>query len=363
MSENTARRKFLGEYADGQSTANTGQSLLEHDGDELIIRSLETNEERQRWQFQEVEIEVGPGISVLRHKVLTGQQFICHDPEMPHIFKKQNPALTHGFHLKQTHLAIGLVIVFFGLVALIWLSANTAAQFVALRVPAQWEQSLSSKLNEYVTKSSCESVEANRVVGKILARLVGQRQLQFDVKIKISNSPDVNAFALPGGVILLNRGFLQQVNSPEEVAAVLAHEIQHVEQRHVMSTVIRASFIAMVWSVIFGDMSSFIMVDPGLIHSLATTSFSRQQEASADLGGLKMLDEAGISRQGFKDFFLKISKSIEGKGSDWATLINSHPSSSTRMKMIGSEPFRESRPKIAEEGEFAALKNPCNLKI
>jgi Zn-dependent protease with chaperone function len=363
MSENTTRRKFIGEYADGQTTANTGQSLLEHVGDELIIRCLETNEERQRWRFQDVEIEVGHGISVLRHKILTGQQFICHDLELPLIFKKQRPTFTRGSRLKQTHLAMGLVVIFFGLVALIWLSANSAAQFVALRVPAQWEQSLSSKLNEYVTKSSCDSVEANRVIDKILERLVGERQLQFDVKIKISNSPDVNAFALPGGVILLNRGFLQQVNSPEEIAAVLAHEIQHVEQRHVMSTVIRASFIAMVWSVIFGDMSSFIMVDPGLIHTLATTSFSRQQEASADLGGLEMLDDAGISRQGLKDFFVKMSKSIEGKSSDWTTLISSHPSSSTRMKMIGSEPFRDSTPKIIDDGEFGALKNPCNLKI
>lgn len=138
----------------------------------------------------------------------------------------------------------------------------------------------------------------------------------------------VNAFAMPGGIVVVNSGLLKKAGSANEVAAVLAHEIQHVEQRHALKNMMNSAGVAAVVMLVLGDANAALIM---IAHQVSTQYFSRQVEAEADLKGAQLLLKQGIHPEGMASFFKRLA-SEKPQAEQMPAWISSHPDTSNRIK-------------------------------
>ncbi len=151
------------------------------------------------------------------------------------------------------------------------------------------------------------------------------------VQLHLDNAPTVNAFALPGGHIVVYRGLLEKMKSPEELAALISHELSHVEQRHTMKMLAENSTNAVMGYLILGNVGG-INVGQSLLVSMKQMSFSRELEEEADLEGLHYLKKWKINPIGFTNLF-NILKEETGSGES-QSFFDSHPALNERIAQI-----------------------------
>jgi beta-barrel assembly-enhancing protease len=154
----------------------------------------------------------------------------------------------------------------------------------------------------------------------------------FDYTFLVVQSDVVNAFALPGGFVIVFTGLIEAMGSPEKLAAVIAHEIQHVEHRHGLRNQYRSIGTAALVGMIFG-----IVQDKGLVFTgeLINLKYSRIFEAEADLEGAKLLARAGLSPK----VMVEMLDILGQEESGWSpTIFNEHPSTARRSRQVAALP-------------------------
>ncbi len=210
-------------------------------------------------------------------------------------------------------------------VALVWLNSARIAGWAAGHISLEDEQRL-GRLIFAQMRPGLELVEdgpALRMLRELGGRLtVGSR---YDYRWYLAESPEVNAFAIPGGHVVVYTGLLRLAQGPEEVAGVLAHEVQHVEARHTLKNLIHDLGWRAVLSIALGDLGGGIWA--GMAHRLGTLKYSRDLEREADLRALESLRRAGIAPEGLASFFEQLSR-LEGMG---VAFLATHPSSEERL--------------------------------
>lgn len=152
---------------------------------------------------------------------------------------------------------------------------------------------------------------------------------QFEFQFVVVESPEVNAFALPGGFVTVNMGLLEAAETGEEVAAVLGHEMTHVTERHGMRGVMRKVGGMMFVAMIFGG-TNFETIAYAA-EGLAGQAFSRDQEREADEGGRAMLMAAGINPIGMATFFERL-EADQGELPGAVALLSTHPNPGERAE-------------------------------
>lgn len=148
----------------------------------------------------------------------------------------------------------------------------------------------------------------------------------------------VNAFAMPGGIVIVNTGLLKKAGNANEVAAVLAHEIQHVEQRHALKNMMSSAGVAAVVMLVLGDANAALMM---IAHQVSQQFFSRKVEAEADLKGAQLLLKRGIHPEWMASFFKRLASEQPqaGRVPEW---LSSHPDTSHRIQL--AEQFAKQHP-------------------
>lgn len=154
------------------------------------------------------------------------------------------------------------------------------------------------------------------------------RGSRYPYEFHVARDPSINAFAMPGGFIVFHTGLLEKAGSAEEVAGVLAHEIQHVERRHGLRGLVHGAGWRVVLSLVLGDTGGSLAAS--WAESLGTLSFSRNQETEADALGVRRLLDNDIDPQGMAAFFRKLM----AEGSALPVFLSSHPASEDRMRAI-----------------------------
>ncbi len=147
------------------------------------------------------------------------------------------------------------------------------------------------------------------------------------------NAPELgaNALALPGGAIVITDQMVGRAQSPEEVLAVLAHEIGHVELRHAMRHVLQDSAVAVAVSAVTSDAASLGVAVSGLPVVLAQARYSREFESEADAFAFRLLRRHGLSPHAFAD----LMERLQGPGPDHAqayAFLSSHPVTAERVR-------------------------------
>ena len=148
----------------------------------------------------------------------------------------------------------------------------------------------------------CHSAAGEAALNRLAARLMDGQDLQYAISFSVFDHEMVNAFAAPGGQIVILRGLLDKANSPDEVAAVLAHEIGHVEARDPTRLMLRAAGTAGIVAMVLGDATGGTIA--GLLgDQVLQASYTRRAESAADGFALAMLADARVNATAFADFF------------------------------------------------------------
>lgn len=155
--------------------------------------------------------------------------------------------------------------------------------------------------------------------------------LDFDVHVY--KSPMVNAFALPGGKIVVFTGLIEKADTPEQVAGVLGHEMAHATLRHGLERVGQSLGMAAAITLLIGDTGGMVAAGADLFQMATVNSYGRAQEAAADAEGVRMLNAAGIDPAGLPKFF-EMLKHEEGDIPDAIAWISTHPQHDERIKAL-----------------------------
>lgn len=228
-------------------------------------------------------------------------------------------------------LAIFLLVAFISFPLFSGVVAPLVPQRVVDAVGAEMIKDTASKGN------FCLEPEGNAALERLVTRLAAQTSGQT-FKVYVSDQEIINAFAAPGGHIVIYQPIIAQAASAEELAGVLAHEMGHVIERHPTQ--------ALVEAVGYGIFNAMTPGDPQteeVAKSLLTSHYSRNHELDADREGVAMLNAAGIDSRGLFSFFDKITEAGD-KVPGAVEFMSTHPSGEVR---------RENIENVAVEGELA----------
>src|SRR5262245_33955808 len=228
----------------------------------------------------------------------------------------------------------------------LWLGADLLVEVAVSRIPVEWEQKLGESayrdflINQEVVKEG-SGVGALEEMTRRLTEQIQNNPYTFEVTVVKSDV--VNAFALPGGYVVVFTGLMKKAESGEEVAGVLSHEVNHVLQRHGLDRIVKTLGLMAVVTILVGDPQGLagLMKQVGL--ELVTLKFGRAQETEADLTGLLLLQRAKIDPTGMIRFFERLSEKDHGQ-MEW---FSTHPMSTARAELLKAE--LASLPKIIPE--------------
>jgi predicted Zn-dependent protease len=163
-------------------------------------------------------------------------------------------------------------------------------------------------------------------LGVIAERLVeGLEDSEYDYDFVVFESAMINAFTLPGANILISSGLIAFCDGPEELAAIMAHEMAHVEKRHVISRLVKELGIEILTS---GD--QFILGE--ITGSLSSSRFDRKQETQADLFAAQLLESADIEPRTLASLFRKLEKESNAHLLEDFEIVSTHPNFSSRIR-------------------------------
>jgi predicted Zn-dependent protease len=223
----------------------------------------------------------------------------------------------------------------------------------AQQVSAQLPMVQDAVINNYVN-----------ALGQRIASRTSRADLQW--QFQVVNSDMVNAFALPGGFIYVNRGVLARASNMSEVAGVLGHEIEHVVRRHSvkqMESAQGANVGVGILCALTGVCQSGVAQAAINIGGTAVfAKFSRTDEIQADEGGFRNVMAAGISPRGMYTFFQKLLAEEQQSGGGGATAgwFADHPGTQDRLadiqRMLSQVPASQLNSLQANDSEFANMK-------
>ncbi|MCC6479455.1 M48 family metallopeptidase [Sphingorhabdus sp.] len=229
-------------------------------------------------------------------------------------------------------------------------------QWLAPLIPSSVEQKLGNALVGDFGGRFCDTPKGKAALAKLTRSLDDHPR---DLQVEVANIDMLNAVALPGGKVLIFQGLLDQARSPDEVAGVLAHEIGHVRERHVMQGLLRQMGLAVVLGGFDGSGGSSL-------NSLLSTTYTRDSEREADDHSLKALKQANVSPVGTADFFNRLA-AMDGsrdlkdqQARTMASYTSSHPLSDERRKLFEKAVVKGSAYKPAlTPDEWRELKTMC----
>lgn len=155
----------------------------------------------------------------------------------------------------------------------------------------------------------------------------------FRFEVHVIHAPIVNAFALPGGKIVVYTGLMERADTPEQVAGVLAHEMAHVTLRHGLQRISQSLGLAAALNLLLGDTQGLIAAGGELLQLASINSYSREQENAADEVGAFMLHAAGIDPLAMAQFFESL-KHHDGQGPGIVSWISTHPDHDDRIANV-----------------------------
>jgi predicted Zn-dependent protease len=192
-------------------------------------------------------------------------------------------------------------------------------------------------LNDGPTDALVERI-GRRLVAAVPARF---RQPAFQYTFDVANLRDINAFALPGGPMFLNRGMLQAARTDDEVAGVMAHELSHVVLRHGTLQAAKAQKFQLgaiagqvLGSIVGGKKGAIIAQGSQIGLGTYFMKYSREYEREADLLGAQIMSRAGYDPRQMANMFRTIQRQGGGRGPEW---LSDHPDPGNRYAAINRE--------------------------
>ncbi len=199
-------------------------------------------------------------------------------------------------------------------------------------------------------------------VNRIGQNLVRNSDAKVPFTIKVIDSDEVNAFALPGGFFFVNTGILLKADNEAEMAGVMAHEIGHVAARHATRQMTKGQIaqLASIPLIFMGGWAGYgIYQAMGVAVPMTFLKFTRADEAEADLLGLEYMYKTGYDPTSFVDFFEKIQSLEKRKPGTISKMFSTHPPTDDRIKaaQVNIEKYLKAKPEyVVTTSEFNDVK-------
>jgi len=247
-------------------------------------------------------------------------------------------------------IAVGVAVVVYGIPLL--------ASPIAALVPPEWERALGEQVADEMLrgKAACEAAPGRAALDRLTARLAAVAETPFDITVRVADVDAVNAFAAPGGEIVVFRGLLDFAKSGDEVAGVLAHEIGHVVERHAIKAVVRAAGVSLVSQVLVGDSSGLLALLGGAGEMFLALSYSREAEAEADARALALLRAARIDATALAAFFKRLADR-PNRLPEGLAFLSTHPTNDARAAFAAAN-GAPGAPALSAR-DWRALKSIC----
>lgn len=317
-------------YYDGRSSR---PQVIDCSVNEQAVTLVFENGTQVQWPLQQVKCRE------LKHNYISlqfGTQYPYEQVDVTyHAFVTE---YTRAAKLKKPRSGFGLsvpvllgllgLMVFCAWAAYIWLLpfiTDTAARYV----PVSYEESLGLQLMEGMVDKKSVDAKRTRIINQYFSEL--NISTPYRVHVTVVNDKTVNAFALPGGQIVVYTGILNKMTTHEQLAALLAHEFSHVQLRHSTRSIFRSLSGYILLSLVIGDMGGVTGTIMQHAEQLTTLGHSRKLEQEADNNGLDILKQNQLDPNGMLQLFKLLEKEGGNNVSEW---ISTHPDLQKRIENV-----------------------------
>jgi len=231
-------------------------------------------------------------------------------------------------------------------------------------IPASYERRLGTAVDNQIrtifSGKICKEPLGLAALERLVAQLRGAQGSQVDVDVLVLESTLPNAVALPGGRIYLFKALLDEAESVDEIAGVLAHEIGHVAHRDGLRKLIQAGGTSYLLGLLLGDVTgggAIVVVSRYLVDS----AYSREAEVAADNFAGRTMTALGRPAHPMALLLKRIEGEDEGEGNDSGipAFLSTHPVTDQRLKALEKQvPPRQGAPLLSDE-QWRALKEIC----
>ena len=369
------------------------QSASLHFSEQNLVCSF--NEEELLIPASQVELSLGGAsqrLIYLRHSKLgattlytTELQFL-QDSALAGNLSVQNVLAAKNKFRTRNLLSIAAIMLFIGAVILGFvLNQNKLVKLLADQVPIQSEQELGEKIFGSVVEES-QLIKDSILIAQIthIAQPIVEQveDSNFYFQFDIIDDPTMNAFALPGGRIVINSGLINMAESWEEIQGVLAHEISHVTKRHHVRGIISKLGVMFLLSAFIGDGSAIMDAVYQYGSQLESLMYSRNFEQEADDSGWEYLVGANINPSGMIQFFEKLDeksseedqekenehdeddRETDATVEELTSFLSSHPATTKRIEILNKKLLKlKTTEFIKSEIDLEQFKTRLNQKI
>jgi beta-barrel assembly-enhancing protease len=206
-------------------------------------------------------------------------------------------------------------------------------ELVANRVSKEWETNLGDNIYQSMISGYTIDQQRTKAINQFY-RSSGYK-IPYHVRITVVKEKELNAFALPGGNIIVHDALLRKLQYPEQLAALLGHEASHISERHSLRNIFRTFSRQMFLSLILGNSSGMASVLIEQADALKALHYSRSLETEADNLGLALMEINGIDLNGMLTLMQILQK--ETGSAEPSSFLSTHPVFSERIKNIHSK--------------------------
>jgi len=336
------RTDWQGSYLDGRTAARQSVTIR------LMREGLEITTEvggTRFWPYRELrqtqgsyageEVRLERGGELPETLLIPDAAFLqsLHEAA-PHVGPRFHDPRRRSARLRWTIVAAGGVLA--ATVAIYLWAIPLLAALVTPHVPVAWEETLGRSAVFYLAppERRCVDPALGAAMDAIAGRLLAAGPPSpYTMRIYVVNRPEVNALAAPGGHVVIFHGLLERTSTPEELAGVMAHELQHILRRHTTRAVIQDVGTGLLLMALSGDVTGPLAYGLQTARALGELRYSRRNEEEADLEGMKMLLAARVDPAGMIAFFAKMQKE-EGDQPKALTYLSSHPMPAERIARL-----------------------------
>jgi predicted Zn-dependent protease len=338
---------FKIKYYDGKTSAiQEGYVKLAYGHWDLRLDKPDGTMTSIHWQLKDIkQTEFVGNTNIFKYGDFPQQTIECKDPDFVKALEREYP--NYEFFKKEYFWALNKGLgTFVGIMAVLLLLCfgvykyilPAVAESLALTIPQEYEVKWGEMMFENMIQApqkGQKSSELNLSKNEALSKLANQFAKEIDfkttypIKITVVNEQIVNAFALPGGNIVVFDGLLKKMKNKEEFAALLGHEAAHVTQKHSLKNIFRSLSGYLFISLITNDLNGITAVILDNANKIQNLGYSRELETEADEISMKTLKENKVATKGLYNLFKILEDSVHGSPPE---ILSSHPLTEERIK-------------------------------